>query len=151
MEATSDGSAREARDRNGPGEQLKAGIAAIRAVIADLEADLAAIGESTAQSPDDEHDAEGSTVAYERARVTALLAHAKRRLAGLEAAAGRAGGEGQDRCEGCGRPIPAERLMALPDSRLCVQCAALRPGLESGPSRLRGPTGVPLHAQPGDM
>lgn len=26
------------------------------------------------------------------------------------------------RCEGCGKPIPAERLRALPRARLCVRC-----------------------------
>lgn len=96
-----------------------------RAVVADLESELSAIAESTAAGPDDEHDAEGSTVGYERARVNALLAAARRRLAELEGVAqappDRGGGR---RCVQCGQPIPAERLAALPTTSRCVRCAA---------------------------
>ncbi|HLI00991.1 MAG TPA: TraR/DksA C4-type zinc finger protein [Acidimicrobiales bacterium] len=93
-----------------------------RAVVADLEAELAGIAQSTADGPDDEHDAEGSTVGYERARVGALLALARRRLVDLEHAdPADAGGR---RCDTCGRPIPAERLAALPGVRRCVECAS---------------------------
>jgi len=28
------------------------------------------------------------------------------------------------RCDTCGQPIPARRLQAMPDSALCVECAA---------------------------
>lgn len=28
------------------------------------------------------------------------------------------------RCDSCGKPIPAERLRAMPDSVMCVECAA---------------------------
>ena len=30
-------------------------------------------------------------------------------------------------CDSCGRPIPAGRLRAMPDSVLCVECAASEP------------------------
>jgi DnaK suppressor protein len=30
------------------------------------------------------------------------------------------------RCDGCGAEIPAKRLAAMPESTLCVTCAALR-------------------------
>lgn len=33
------------------------------------------------------------------------------------------------RCDACGRPIPPRRLQAMPDSVLCVECAAAEPGL----------------------
>ena len=97
-------------------------------LITDLKLELVAIAESTAAGPDDEHDAEGSTVAYERARVQALLAHAERAAAGLEAASRRASpGAGEvARCERCQDPIPLERLIALPATRICVACASLR-------------------------
>jgi len=100
-----------------------------RAVIADLESELSGIAESTAAGPDDEHDAEGSTVGYERARVGALLAAARRRLADLEALAV-AGVGGCRRCGECDQPIPAERLALLPTTSMCVRCAAQarRPG-----------------------
>ncbi|MBO0694386.1 MAG: TraR/DksA C4-type zinc finger protein [Acidimicrobiaceae bacterium] len=95
-----------------------------RAVVADLESELAGIAESTAAGPDDEHDAEGSTVGYERARVRALLAAARRRLADLERHDPPGGGP--RRCVTCGRKIPAERIAALPTTSQCVRCAATR-------------------------
>jgi RNA polymerase-binding transcription factor DksA len=106
------------------------------ALIDDLRSELAGIAESTAAGPDDEHDVEGSTVAYERARVQALLAGAERTLAGIEAALSRTRGAGSGsgtgsgsllmRCELCDSPIPFERLLALPGTDVCVNCAARR-------------------------
>lgn len=96
------------------------------ALLADLRRELASIAESTAEVPDDEHDAEGSTVAYERARVQALLAQTERVAADLAAAADRLAQGTYSRCEVCGRDIPAERLAALPATRRCVTCAGLR-------------------------
>lgn len=102
------------------------------ALIGDLHDELAAIAESTASGPDDEHDAEGSTVAYERARVQALLAHAERARAELLAALDRAAAALPDAspvgpiCQQCQAPIGTERLLALPATRICVACAARR-------------------------
>jgi DnaK suppressor protein len=98
------------------------GLGRARAVVADLESELEGIAASTAEGPDDEHDAEGSTVGYERARVNALLAAARRRLAELESVP--AGAGGRRHCVGCGQPILAERLAALPATSRCVRCAA---------------------------
>lgn len=36
------------------------------------------------------------------------------------------------KCESCGNPIALERLQALPTTRLCIQCARAREGLETG-------------------
>ena len=95
------------------------------ALIGDLKDELAAIAETTAAGPDDEHDAEGSTVAYERARVQALLAHAERAVAEIEAATSRAAAMTDGvRCRRCRSPIPDERLIALPTTQVCVFCAA---------------------------
>jgi len=93
--------------------------------ITDLNQELAAIAETTAEVPDDEHDAEGSTVGYERARVQALLAQAERTLADVVAASERLAGGTYGRCERCGREIPGERLAALPGTRICVDCARI--------------------------
>jgi DnaK suppressor protein len=93
------------------------------ALLGDLEREAAAIAESTAESPDDEHDAEGSTVGYERARVAALLGHARATLAELDAALERAAAGTYGICEGCSGPIGEERLVALPAAVLCVRCA----------------------------
>jgi RNA polymerase-binding transcription factor DksA len=72
---------------------------------------------------DDEHDPEGSTIAYERAQVLALLRQAREDLAQLDEAAARLDrGEGTD-CEACGEPIGLERLLALPTTHVCVRGA----------------------------
>ncbi len=107
--------------------RLDAELERAEARSADLHRELAAIAESTAEVPDDEHDAEGSTVAYERARVQALLAQAERAHTDLVAARDRLAEGTYRRCEGCGREIPAERLAALPATRRCVTCAGLPP------------------------
>src|ERR1700722_8575852 len=107
----------------------RAALAAAReraeARIADLNRELAAIAETTAEVPDDEHDAEGSTVGYERARVQALLAQAERTLADMVAAGERLAGGSYGRCERCQRDIPGERLAALPGTRTCIDCARI--------------------------
>jgi DnaK suppressor protein len=58
--------------------------------------------------------------------VTALLAHARARLAALDHALARiaAGDRSFGRCEACGATIPPERLEAVPDAVRCVDCAA---------------------------
>ena len=100
-----------------------------RAQVADLAAEVAGIVESAVSAPpDDEHDAEGNTVGFERARLTALLAHAERRLAELADAVRRLPSGSYGRCERCHQPIPPERLAALPSARVCVACAAAGPG-----------------------
>jgi RNA polymerase-binding transcription factor DksA len=106
--------------------ELVADEAQTRMGITDLEAELAAIAESTAQVPDDEHDAEGSTVGYERARVTALLVTARSHLAELERAIGRIQRGEEGHCANCGAPIGDERRAALPATQLCLACAAPR-------------------------
>jgi RNA polymerase-binding transcription factor DksA len=75
-----------------------------------------------ADPPDDEHDVEGSSVGFERARVTALLASATARLAALDAATARVEDGTFGRCVDCGGLIGAERLAALPDAVRCVDC-----------------------------
>ncbi|HVF32335.1 MAG TPA: TraR/DksA C4-type zinc finger protein [Acidimicrobiales bacterium] len=93
--------------------------------MADLTAELdGIIAAQAADPPDDEHDVEGSSVGFERARVTALLEHATTRLAALDAAVARdAAGVAVGACEACGRPIGEERLAAIPEAVRCVSCA----------------------------
>lgn len=108
----------------GPGLLWRERIDAARTV-ADLEAELAGIVEQQVEvAPDDEHDAEGSTIGFERARVTALLGHARRVLADLETAQRRMVAGDYGRCTGCGQPIPEERLAAMPTATTCVGCAS---------------------------
>jgi DnaK suppressor protein len=92
-------------------------------VVDDLRRELEAIGESTRAPPDDEHDAEGSTVGYERARVAALLHVAEATLARLDRAIERRHDAWDGRCTGCGEEIDAERVLALPGVDRCTACA----------------------------
>lgn len=76
---------------------------------------------------DDEHDPDGSTIAFERQQVVALLQSARAELAAVEAALVRVGSGAYGRCEACGRAIGEERLEALPHAQRCIACASGRP------------------------
>lgn len=82
------------------------------------------VAASTDSNADDEHDPEGSTIAFERSQVSALIEQAERRLAEVDAARGRVLDGTYGRCEVCGEPIASARLQARPVARACVQCAA---------------------------
>lgn len=102
---------------------LQAELARARAGLKDLEVEYAALADPENVALDDEHDSEGSTVGYERARVAGLLARSKSRVADLEAAARRALEGSYGTCTSCGGKIEGERLGALPATRLCIDCA----------------------------
>ena len=87
-------------------------------------------------SADDEHDPEGSTVSLDQARDDALLVRTDQTLAELVAARERLAAGRYGVCERCARPVPAGRLLARPEARFCVPCAALRP---PSPGRRPGP------------
>jgi len=72
---------------------------------------------------DDEHDPEGTTIAFERAQVSALHSQAVRDVAALRQNLADLDDKGFGACEQCGGPIGFERLVALPATRRCVQCA----------------------------
>lgn len=89
-----------------------------------LDEDLRRLFEASRSSNlDDEHDPEGSTVAYERAQLTAILEATRQRRADLDEALARLETGTYGRCERCGRPVPAERLAVRPAARTCVSCA----------------------------
>ena len=71
---------------------------------------------------DDEHDPEGSTIAYERSLTSTLLAEADKHLAELDRALERIASGDYGSCERCGGLIPSERLLARPAARTCVAC-----------------------------
>jgi DnaK suppressor protein len=83
-------------------------------------------GDAGEANGDDEHDPEGSTLAYERARVAALLAEAGSHLSDLDLALRRLAAGNYAVCEGCGGPIARERLEALPATLSCFDCATGR-------------------------
>jgi RNA polymerase-binding protein DksA len=92
--------------------------------LARLRADFGGIVAASADSnADDEHDPEGATIAFERSQVDALARQAERHLAEIDAALERVNSGAYGVCEGCGQPIPAERLEARPVARTCVACA----------------------------
>lgn len=91
--------------------------------IADLQQSFDDIVEgSESVALDDEHDPDGSTVAFERAQVAALLAQARGRMAALDEADDRLRKGTFGWCEVCGRLIASERLRALPLAAKCVTC-----------------------------
>jgi RNA polymerase-binding protein DksA len=108
---------------------LRALLAADRAGtterIVALGRDLEAIMEAARLvATDDEHDPEGSTIAFERSQTSALLAEARKHLAELDSALERIAAGDYGRCERCGEPIAVDRLRARPTARTCITCAA---------------------------
>ncbi len=95
--------------------------------LARLTGDYAGIVEASQDSnADDEHDPEGSTIAFERSQVGALAEQARLHLVEIDAALARLADRSYGTCERCGRPIAAGRLEARPTARTCIACAAAR-------------------------
>lgn len=92
---------------------------------AHLAGDLRTLQEATAEGPDDEHDPDGSTIGYERARIGALLASTREDVGQLRAALIRVEAGTYGLCRNCQKPIPSERLDALASTTLCVACARI--------------------------
>lgn len=101
-------------DRTGTAER-------IAALTADLETIMEA---SRLVATDDEHDPEGSTIAFERSQTTTFLDDARKHLADLDSALQRLEADDYGRCEVCGNPIAAGRLVARPTARTCIDCAS---------------------------
>ena len=82
------------------------------------------VSASLSSNADDEHDPEGSTIAFERAQVAALLAQAETHLKESTDALRRLEAGTYGRCEVCGAGISPGRLEARPTARTCIHCAA---------------------------
>jgi len=97
-----------------------------RTTIARIEALTAEFDDIVAGSADgnsdDEHDPEGSTIAFERASVATLLSQGRAYLAELDRAQARIADGTYGTCERCGGAITPERLSARPVARTCVRC-----------------------------
>src|SRR3954463_6540460 len=89
-----------------------------------LSGDVDAVIEAASDvATDDEHDPEGATIAFERARVGALLEQARVHLTHIADAGSRID-RGRDGVWGIfGEPIGAERLAARPVARTCIRHA----------------------------
>jgi RNA polymerase-binding transcription factor DksA len=75
---------------------------------------------------DDEHDPDGATIAYERARTAALLARADDDLDDLRRSWDRLDAGDYGTCASCGRFIGVDRLLARPTAEHCIGCARAR-------------------------
>ena len=99
---------------------------AIRA-LADLGAEIGSITAARQDAnSDDEHDPEGTTLAYERSQADALRRAAELRRAEIADAVARLNAGRYGRCARCGRLIADGRLEARPWAGLCVADAARR-------------------------
>ena len=87
----------------------------------DFDAVVAASRDTNA---DDEHDPEGTTIAFERSQVASLVRDAERHLLEVHSALRRVAEGTYGSCESCGAPIGEGRLEARPVARSCIQCAA---------------------------
>ncbi|REK70791.1 molecular chaperone DnaK [Aeromicrobium endophyticum] len=93
-------------------------------LLASLTRDFDGIVEASADSnADDEHDPEGSTIAFERSQVSTMVEQTRARLADVDDALERVEQGTYGLCERCGRPIPEGRLEARPVARTCVACS----------------------------
>jgi DnaK suppressor protein len=92
--------------------------------IASMTADLEAMTLASVDSNiDDEHDPEGSTVAFERAQLLGMLMRTQSHLTDVGAALERVSRLEYGRCAQCDNPIADARLAALPAARTCIACA----------------------------
>lgn len=94
--------------------------------LARIGQELSGIIESASAGADDEHDAEGPTLAFEREHLAALASQARQRLGEVDAALARLAEGSYGRCVTCGEPIGAARLAARPVSATCIGCARQR-------------------------
>lgn len=106
--------------------RLEAEQAFVLDTLAGLRRGFQEIVDASADSnADDEHDPEGSTIAFERSQLKALIHQAERHLDDIEHARKSVAGGRYGLCETCGRPISAARLDARPVARTCIVCADL--------------------------
>jgi DnaK suppressor protein len=95
------------------------------AQVSSLQGELQALFEaSRASNADDEHDPEGTTIAFERAQLTAVLDAARRHLRDLDLAVHHFDEGTYGVCETCGKEIPDDRMTARPSARTCITCAS---------------------------
>jgi DnaK suppressor protein len=112
--------------------QRSSTLARIQAMTTDHDAIVGTLSDA---NMDDEHDPEGSTIAFERAQVGGLLAEARAYLDDLDRALARLESGVYSICDECGGPIGADRLAARPAARSCIGCASPRPGRGVGETR----------------
>ena len=106
-------------------ERLADVRATVSAVLSQLSRDQGAMMRASEwTTADDEHDPEGSTIAFERAQLGAAVEAFTHRLRELDDAAARLRSGEYGFCEQCGHTIAPGRLAARPTARTCITCAA---------------------------
>lgn len=92
------------------------------ATIAELESRIDGVVAARADANvDDEHDPEGTTIAFERSQSAALLQAARQRLTEIDGALDRVALDRYGVCTVCGDLIPPERLAARPFASRCLR------------------------------
>lgn len=112
-------------------ERFRALLEAERAqkltLLASLRRDITSVSEARQDSNvDDEHDPEGSTIAFELSQASAILDQSRVGLEQIEAALARIAEGTYGVCMVCGNPIPEGRLEARPWTPFCVNHASGR-------------------------
>ncbi|BDZ46681.1 TraR/DksA family transcriptional regulator [Naasia aerilata] len=104
---------------------LRAADADAVRTLADLGAEIGSITAARQDAnSDDEHDPEGTTLAYERSQADALRRAAEERRIEIAAALDRLDAGTYGICVRCGDRIAEGRLEARPWARTCIVCAA---------------------------
>ncbi len=70
----------------------------------------------------DNHPGDWGTETYERAKDFGMLLEARDELGALGAALARMERGEYGRCSSCGEEIPFERLRAIPQAEVCIEC-----------------------------
>ncbi|MCU4183383.1 TraR/DksA C4-type zinc finger protein [Acidiferrimicrobium sp. IK] len=104
--------------------QLEAARTELEGRLASLRSELQAVEEGDADVSFDEEGGEGSGVSVDRDRLVSLIATLEAQLNDTDASLAAVVAGTYGICESCGDPIPAERLEAVPNARLCVSCKA---------------------------
>jgi len=113
------------RERRALRSHVLAELIALEEQIRSLTRSFDDIVDAAAQSNlDDEHDPEGTTIAFERQQVAALLRQTTADHEAMLAARDRIEAPGYGVCEHCRGFIGVERLLALPSAARCIACAS---------------------------
>ena len=95
------------------------------ALLPALRGDITSVSAARRDSNiDDEHDPEGTTIAFELSQASALLEQSKAGLAQIDAALARMDKGTYGSCDVCGVPIPEGRLEARPWTPYCIEHAS---------------------------
>ena len=99
----------------------------LRAIIEiEEEQEEVRLSESSSGRSFDHNTAEGGSLAFEMEKELSLAANAKDLLAQVAEAMERIETDTYGDCDQCGKPIPMVRLVALPYTKFCIDCAKTR-------------------------